>query len=181
MFSNFFFYAKIILGESMKNIELKNCPNCNSRIGIHDTECPYCKYIDDIKYQKHNKKLAQKKGKKKNSIYSLILFIPILFYLIHLLFKINSLVIILPLILLNIMCLFVKKENIIWVILVEIIYLIFNLIKSITTIKIFNNLIIEIILFLLGIIFIIIPKFIYLIKTKKKKRKNNKKKASIRN
>ena len=55
----------MIVVNCMNEIELKNCPNCNSRIGIHDIECPYCKYIDDIKYQKHNKKLAKKKGKKK--------------------------------------------------------------------------------------------------------------------
>lgn len=53
----------------MKSIELKNCPNCKERIGKHDIECPYCKYIDDPKYKKHNEKLLNKKKtiKKKST------------------------------------------------------------------------------------------------------------------
>ena len=43
-------------------MELKNCPNCNERISIHDIQCPYCKYIDDKRYKKENDKL--KKNKK---------------------------------------------------------------------------------------------------------------------
>lgn len=41
-------------------MKLKNCPNCQQRISINDIECPYCKYIDDKKYQKENNKLKQK-------------------------------------------------------------------------------------------------------------------------
>ena len=43
------------------NKELKNCPNCNERISVHDVQCPYCKYIDDKRYKKENDKLKKKK------------------------------------------------------------------------------------------------------------------------
>ena len=100
-------------GDCMSKSELKNCPNCNERIGIHDVECPYCKYIDDPKYKKHNNKLIKNKikskRKKKNDIYKVILIIPIIAYLILLLFKIDYSIILFILMLLNILCMFIKK------------------------------------------------------------------------
>ena len=51
-----------------EEIELKNCPNCKERIGKHDIECPFCKYIDDPKYKKHNEKL------KKSNRFVVVLF-----------------------------------------------------------------------------------------------------------
>ena len=53
----------------------------------------------------------------------------------------------------------------------KIVYLIYKLIESIISINNFNDLLINILIFMLGIIFIIIPKVIYLLKSKKKKRK----------
>lgn len=154
----------------MKNIELKNCPNCKERIGKHDIECPYCKYIDDPKYQKHNSKITKnKKRRKKKDIYKPILIIPIICYLIYMLFNINSLVIILSLVLLNFMCFVVKKDWIFGVILIEVITLIFNFITNIK-----DNFKLEIIALLLGIVFIIIPKVMYIIKSNKKKVKKKK-------
>ncbi|MCI7241849.1 MAG: hypothetical protein MR550_04820 [Bacilli bacterium] len=47
------------------NKELKNCPNCNERISVHDVQCPYCKYIDDKRYKKENDKLKKKKKDTK--------------------------------------------------------------------------------------------------------------------
>lgn len=159
----------------MKNIELKNCPNCHERIGIHDIECPYCKYIDDSKYKKYNQKLLKNNNKsKKNNINKLILFIPVITYIIYLLIKFNLSMIIIPLILLNIMCFFTKKSSVFWVIIVEIITLLFNFVYNILKISLtdsFN----EIIIFILGIGLIIIPKFIYIFKTKKNKQKTRKK------
>lgn len=156
----------------MKDIELKNCPNCNNRIGIHDVECPYCKYIDDPKYKKHNKKVIENsiksKSKKKTDIYKVMLLIPIVTYLVYLIFKVDRLVIILPLILLNIMCLFTKKDLVLGVTIIEIIVFIFNLVDNIKNIKI------EIIIFIFGIIFVIMPKVMYITNTKKKKRKSKK-------
>ena len=164
----------------MKNIELKNCPNCNERIGIHDVECPYCKYIDDPRYKKYNKKLQNNKKKNKtnkNDIYKMILLIPIVTYLIYLLIDVDKYMIIIPLILLNVMCLFVKKSMLFFDIILEIIVLLFNFINNIYHIslnKSFNELKLEIILLILGIIFIIVPKFMYLVKSKKKRRKPRK-------
>lgn len=161
----------------MKNIELKNCPNCHERIGMQDIECPYCKYIDDPKYKKYNQKLLKSKknnNSKKKDIYKLLLFIPVMAYLIYLLIKIDLFMIIIPLILLNIMCFFTKKSSIFWVIIVEIIALSFNFIYNISKISLTDSFK-EIIIFILGIILIIIPKFIYIFKTKKKKRKTRKK------
>jgi len=156
----------------MENIELKNCPNCKKRIGSHDVECPYCKYIDDPKYKKYNDKLKnnkKRKTKKNDNKYKIILFIPIISYLIYFVLNVNSFMIILPLILLNIMCFFTKKDWSIGVIFIEIIALILNFINNIM-----NNLKLEIIILLLGIIFIIIPKIIYIIKSNKKKTKKKK-------
>lgn len=152
----------------MKNIELKNCPNCKKRIGLHDTECPYCKYIDDPKYQRQNNKLSKKK-KKKINIYKVMLIMPIIIYLIYMFININSFIITISLLLLNFMCFVVKKDWIYGVILIEIITLIFNFITNLK-----DNLKLEIIILLLGIIFIIIPKVIYIINNKKKKRKKKK-------
>ena len=165
----------------MKNIELKNCPNCNERIGIHDVECPYCKYIDDPRYKKYNKKIKNNKKKNKdnkNDIYKIILLIPIVTYLIYLLIDVNKYMIIVPLILLNIMCLFVKKSLLFFDIILEIIVLLFNFINNIYHISFansFDELKIEIVIFILGILFVIVPKFMYLVKSKKKRRKPRKK------
>ena len=49
-------------------IILKNCPNCKERIGIHDIECPYCKYIDDPKYKKQNEKILNNNKTKKKKV-----------------------------------------------------------------------------------------------------------------
>ena len=87
----------------MKEIELKNCPNCKKRIGIHDIECPFCKYIDDPKYKKHNSKLNKKTNTKKNNkddIYKIILIMPILMYLASFMLDINK-YLVLSLLLLN--------------------------------------------------------------------------------
>lgn len=156
----------------MKNIELKDCPNCHERIGIHDVECPYCKYIDDPKYKKHNEKLKKNKKRKKNDIYKMILSIPILTYLIYLLLDIKLSYILIPLILLNFMCIFTKKTWILITMVIEVIILLFNFINRIYNIIQNNsgNLTIEIILFSLGTIFIFIPKIIYITKSKKKRR-----------
>lgn len=167
-------------GDNMKNIELKNCPNCHERIGIQDIECPYCKYIDDPKYKKYNEKLAKNKRNKKsnkNDVYKLLLFIPIISYLIYILINLNLAVIIIPLILLNIMCFFAKKVKIFAVMIIEIIVLSFNFINNIYQMfssDSFEKINIEILIFILGIILVIIPKLIYFFKTKKKKRKKRK-------
>ena len=157
------------------NIELKTCPNCKKRIGIQDTECPFCKYIDDPKYKKYNEKLKKKKQTKKtkkNDIYKPILLIPTLAYLTYLIFDTSALFLIISLIILNILCLFTKKTFLLYISLIEMLVLIFNLITSIYEMLLANNfkeLSIQITIFILGITFIIIPKFIYLAKTKKKK------------
>jgi len=165
----------------MKNIELKNCPNCHERIGKQDIECPYCKYIDDPKYKKYNEKLMKSKKNiknKKNNIYKLLLFIPILTYLVYLLFDLDSAKVIIPLILLDVMCFFTKKKLLFVVMLIEVIALSVKFISSISNMFLndsFKGLGIEIIIFILGVIFIIIPKLIFLIKSKKKRRKTRKK------
>lgn len=158
----------------MKKIELKNCPNCKERIGIHDVECPYCKYIDDPKYKNHNKKLKKKKTNSKNNMYKILLLIPIIFYLVYLLFNVELKIIIISLILLNILCLLVKKKVIFGITIIESIFLVYNFFKNIIDIK-YNNVLINVVILILGLFFIISPKIIYILKTKRKnKRKTNK-------
>jgi len=161
----------------MKNIELKNCPNCNKRIGTHDIECPYCKYIDDPKYKKHNEKMKKQKKKtkkkKQKNIYKILLLIPIISYLTYLLFNINSLIIIVSLIILNVLCLFTKKIISLYIMIIEIIILVFKFITNfyeMTLVDNYTDLKTQIIKIISGIIFIIIPKGIYILK--KVKRKN---------
>jgi len=155
----------------MKEIELKNCPNCKQRIGKHDVECPYCKYIDDPKYKKYNSKLKKKTNTKrnnKNDIYKIILIMPILMYLTSFMLDINK-YLVLSLLLLNILCLFIKKKYVLLAIIIEIISMSYNFITNI--ISSIDNVKNEIIILLLGLIFIIIPKIIYCFKTKKRKNK----------
>jgi len=151
----------------MKNMELKNCPNCKERIGIHDIECPYCKYIDDPKYKKHNKNLNKKKRKNKNEIYKILFLMPIIFYLIYLLFNLEFKILLILLILLNIMCLWVKRKMIFVVITIEIMSMLYIFIKNIIELKT-NNILINLIILILGLFFVISPKIVYIIKTKKK-------------
>ena len=152
----------------MKNIELKNCPNCDNRIGIHDIECPYCKYIDDPKYKKYNDKLLKKNKRRRNKkmLYKLLLLIPFFAYLFYLLIDIKSFVIILPLVLLNVMSLFTKKDWVFGILCIEIIVLFFRFIENVK-----GNLISELLVLIFGVVLLIVPKIIYLIKNKKKKRK----------
>ena len=155
----------------MNNIKLKNCPNCQKRIGIQDIECPFCKYIDDPKYKKYNKNL--KKNKKDNP-YKIILFIPIITYLLYLLLNTQKIVILVPIILLSFMCFFVKKTWVFGVIIIEFIIIFLNLINNIYQVFISNsknNILIDLIIFLLGLLFIITPKIIYLIKVSKKRKR----------
>lgn len=156
----------------MKEIELKNCPNCNKRIGNHDVECPYCKYIDDPKYKEYNKKLRTKQNKKskrnnKEDIYKIILLMPILMYLASFMLDINK-YLVMSLFILNILCLFIKKKYILYAIIIEIIAMSYNFIYNVISLS--DNIKNEIIILLLGIIFIIIPKIIYCFKTKRKKK-----------
>ena len=158
----------------MKEIELKNCPNCKERIGVHDIECPYCKYIDDPKYKEYNKKLKIIKTKKrykkrKDDIYKIILLMPVLMYLSAFLLDVNK-YLVMSLFLLNILCLFIKKKYILYVLVIEIIAMFYNFIYNVISLS--NNIKNEIVILLLGIIFIVVPKIIYCIKVKRiKKRK----------
>lgn len=163
----------------MKKIELKNCPNCHERIGIQDIKCPYCKYIDDPKYKRHNDRLGKNKSKKykytkKNDVFKIIFLIPIVFYLMYLIYDFNLLKIILPLILLNVLCLFVKKSKIMVVIMLEISLFVFNFIRNIYIMNSnndFSNIKYEIIIFVFAVLFIVVPKFIYCIKKTKIRKK----------
>jgi len=167
----------------MKKIELKNCPNCNERIGVQDIECPYCKYIDDPKYKKYNEKLKKnnlknKTKKKKNNVYKQLLLIPILMYLGYLAFDLSMLKIIIPLILLNILCFFTKKTLVFGVMILEIIVLLFKFISSVHDMYLtnsFKDIKVEIVIFILGILFVVMPKFMYILKSNKKRRKVRKK------
>lgn len=158
----------------MRDIELKNCPNCHERIGKQDIECPYCKYIDDPKYKKYNANLKKKNSKKnKNNIYKLLLLIPIVTYLIYLLFDFSLARVIIVLILLNIMCFFAKKTLVFGVMIIETIVLLIKFISRIFNMFLngaFKGFVIEIIILVIGIIFIIMPKLIYFFKSKKKKK-----------
>lgn len=154
----------------MKNVELKNCPNCKERIGQHDIECPYCKYIDDPKYKKHNKNLNKKKKKDKKKIYKILFLIPIIFYLIYLLFNIELKTIVISLILLNIMCLLVKKKIILWVMATEIISIMYIFIKNVIDSK-YDSILLNLIILVLCLFFCISPKILYIVKTKKKSKR----------
>ena len=154
----------------MKNIELKYCPNCKERIGIHDIECPYCKYIDDPKYKKHNNKLKERK-KNKNEVYKLMLLIPIFTYLFYSLFRLDLIKILIPLVLVNLICFKCKKVWIFIILSLELVVLFINFISNLYKIIIDNshqNLLLQVFIFIFGILFIVIPKIMYLIKIKKK-------------
>lgn len=166
----------------MKKQELKNCPNCNEKIGVHDIQCPYCKYIDDPKYKKYNEKLkkSKKKPKKKKeefNLYKILLLIPVLTYLFYLFLLNNLNIIVISLILLNLISLFTKKKYIIILIFIEICTLLVNFITNIyiyfTSVDKDAN--IGFIEFVFGIVFLLFPKIIYLLKTIKKKKKIRKK------
>lgn len=165
----------------MKKQELKNCPNCNEKIGVHDIQCPYCKYIDDPKYKKYNDKLkkSKKKTKKKKeefNLYKILLLIPVLTYLFYLFLLSDLNIIVISLIFLNLIGLFLKKKYLIILIFIEICTLLVNFI---TNIYIYftsadKNVSIGFIEFVFGIIFLLFPKIIYLLKTVKKKKKSRK-------
>lgn len=160
----------------MREVKLKNCPNCNKRIGFHDVECPFCKYIDDPKYKKHNDKLMKnntskrknKKDKKKN-IYKLLLLIPIISYLIFLMVNVDYLFVVIFLLLLNILCMFFKRIFCLYLIILESLVVILNLVINIYDISSKSVLINQIIIFVLGLLFIVFPKYLYILKSKKKK------------
>ena len=63
------------------------------------------------------------------------------------------------------MCLFTKKNWAFGVLIIEIISLVFNLIDNL------NDLKVDIVIFISGIIFVIFPKTMYVFKNKKKKKK----------
>lgn len=163
----------------VKEIKLKNCPNCKERIGIHDVECPYCKYIDDPKYKKYNSKLKNKKRKKNNKsksdIYKVLLLIPIISYLIFLMFNVDLLFVVIFLIVLNILCMFLKRIFCLYLIILEVLVLILNLIVNVYDISSSEGVINQIIIFVLGLLFIVFPKYLYILKSKKKVNKNKKK------
>lgn len=187
MFSKIIFCVKIIVVVMlMKEIKLKNCPNCKERIGIHDVECPYCKYIDDPKYKKYNNKLKNKKRKNnknnKNEIYKVLLLIPIITYLIYLIINVDYLFVVIFLIALNILCMFLKRMFCLYLIILESLVLVLNLIVNIYDISSSAGVISQIIIFILGLLFIVFPKYLYIVKSKKmiNKSKKNKKRIDIK-
>lgn len=163
----------------MKEIKLKNCPNCKERIGIHDVECPYCKYIDDPKYKKYNSKLKNKKRKNnksnKKEIYKSLLLIPIITYLIYLIINVDYLFVVIFLIALNILCMFLKRMFCLYLIILESLVLILNLIVNVYDISSSAGVISQIIIFVLGLLFIVLPKYLYIVKSKKSKGRKIKK------
>lgn len=157
-------------------IELKNCPNCNERIGKQDVECPYCKYIDDPKYKKYNEKLKRSKINKKkvknnkNNVYKILLLIPLMSYLGYLIINNFLSLVIISLILLNILCFVMKKIFALYVIIIEIIALLFNFclnVYDMSLVNSFKGLTMELVTLLFGFVLVIVPKYIYLIKSKK--------------
>jgi len=155
----------------MKNVELKNCPNCKKRIGIYDVECPFCNYIDDPKYKKYNEKLMKKNNikrkNKKRDIYKLLLLIPMVSYLIFLMVNVDYLFVVIFLLLLNILCMFLKRIFCLYLIIIESLVVILNLIVNIYDISSKSVLINQIIIFVLGLLFIVFPKYLYILKSEK--------------